>query len=114
MNESDRIRLRHMLDAAREAVSFAESQTRQSLDTNRMLALAEVRLLEIIGEAARSVSQEVKDRYSEVMWKQIVGARYRLIHGYYQVDLNVVWEIITVDLPPLIQVLENALTSDIS
>jgi uncharacterized protein with HEPN domain len=72
-----------------------------------MLSLSLVRLLEIIGEAARGISQEFRDAYPDIAWKNMVGMRDRLIHGYFDVDLDVVWETVIEDLPPLITHLEK-------
>ena len=72
-----------------------------------MLALAVVRLLEIAGEAARSVSQKTRSRISTIPWRDISGTRDRLIHGYVDVNLDIVWSIVTQDLPPLIAELEK-------
>jgi len=74
--------LRHMLDHAREAVSMVQGRTRTDLDTDRLLNLALVRLLEIIGEAASRVVKEDSDLYPDIPWPEIVGLRNRLIHGY--------------------------------
>ncbi len=67
-----------------------------------MLSLAIIRLLEIIGEAASKVTNEIRRQYSSVPWEAIIGARNRLIHAYFDVDLDVVWETIQRDIPPLI------------
>mgnify|MGYP001608772223 FL=1 len=101
------VRLRHMLDHAREAVSMVRGKTRADLDTDRQLNLALVRLLEIIGEAAGRISKEDRDRYSNIPWPEIVGLRNRLIHGYDEVDFDILWQIVTRDLPPLIKNLEK-------
>jgi uncharacterized protein with HEPN domain len=98
----DIVRLRHMLDAARQAVKFAEGRTRDELDTNSMLALSIVRLLEIIGEAAKNVSEDFRRASTRIPWKQIAGTRDRLVHGYFDVDLDIVWAIVSSDLPALI------------
>ena len=100
-------RLGHMLDAATEAVQFVKGKRRADLDTDHQLALALVRLLEILGEAARHVSDEVHKRHPAIPWKEIAGTRDRLVHGYFDVDLDIVWQIVTVDLPPLISELKN-------
>lgn len=104
---SSDIRLRHMLDHAREAVALAEGKTRQALDDDRLLELALVRLLEIVGEAASRVPNEECAKYPEIPWPEIVGLRNRLIHGYDAVDLDILWQIIVHDLPPLITTLET-------
>jgi uncharacterized protein with HEPN domain len=103
------IRLRHMLDHAREARDMAQGRTRADLDSDRMLNLALVRLLEIVGEAAARVSDEERARYPAIPWPEIVGPRNRLIHGYDTVDLDILWQIVQTDLPPLIAALEGIL-----
>lgn len=107
MSKRDRRRLRDMLNAAQKALSFAEGRSRQDLDSNEMLALALVRLLEVIGEAARFVPDEIKANHPEVQWREIAATRNRLIHGYFSVDLDIVWAIIQNDLPPLVEHLET-------
>lgn len=108
---SSDIRLRHMLDHAHEAVALAEGKTRQDLDDDRLLELALVRLLEIVGEAASRVPKEECVKYPEIPWPQIVGLRNRLIHGYDAVDLDILWQIIVHDLPPLVTALEAIVTT---
>lgn len=109
MVRDDQVRLRHMLDAANEAVGFAKGRSRAELDTNRMLSLSLVRLLEVIGEAAYGISPSFREGHPDMAWKQIAGMRNRLIHGYYDVNLDIVWETVTQDLPVLIKQLEQAL-----
>ena len=103
--KDERIRLQHMLDSAQKAVNFAKNRPRQDLESDEMLSLALVRLLEIIGEAAKAVPQDIKNIYPDIAWRDIGRTRDRLIHGYYDVDLDIVWDIVTNDLPPLIQAL---------
>jgi uncharacterized protein with HEPN domain len=105
------VRLRHMLDAAREAVQMARDKTRAALDTDRPLNLSLVRLLEIVGEAASRVPASDRATYSSIPWVQIVGLRNRLIHGYDNVDFDILWQIVTQDLPPLIAELEKLLSA---
>ncbi len=97
----DLVRIHHMLDATREILAFSANKIRLDLDTDRMLCLSLVHLLEIIGEAAVGVSSEFKEKYSQIRWSSIVGMRNRLIHGYYDIDLNIVWKTVTEDIPPL-------------
>jgi len=108
----DIVRLHHMLDAAHKAAKLTETRHRTDLDKDETLSLAVVRLLEILGEAAKNVSEECRRDYPAIPWRQIAGARDRLIHGYFDVDLDIVWKIISVDLPALIPQLEKALGKD--
>lgn len=114
MPKSDKARLRHMLDAAQEAVSFAAGRSRQDLETDRMLNLSLVRLLEIVGEAARGLSPEFRDAHPETPWKKIAGMRDRLIHGYFDVNLDIVWQTVTQEVPMLIAQLEAIASGDIA
>ena len=71
-----------------------------------MGGLALVRLLEVIGEAAGRIPKEEQESHSEIPWAEITGLRNRLIHGYDSVDMDILWQIIQFDLPPLITALE--------
>ena len=101
------VHLRHMLDHAQEAVSMAEGKTRVELETERQLNLSLVRLLEIVGEAASRIPREDRSPYLDIPWSEIIGLRNRLIHGYDAVDLDILWQIVKEDLPPLIDKLEK-------
>ncbi|MHB0915211.1 MAG: HepT-like ribonuclease domain-containing protein [Thermoleophilia bacterium] len=103
----DEVRLRHMLDYSREALELVKDRSRTDLDSDRVLELALVRLLEIIGEAANRVSEEGRERNTEIPWSQIISLRNRLIHGYDSIDMDVLWEILQSDLPALILKLEE-------
>ena len=107
MNENDLVRLRHMLDAAREAVNFVQNKTQKDLFKNRMLALSLIKLVEIIGEAAASVSEETKASLPQIPWQNAIRTRNRLIHGYFDINLAIVWDTVRDNLPPLIAELEK-------
>ncbi len=103
----DIVRVRHMLDAAQKALEFSADAGRDALDDDEKLALSLVRLLEVIGEAANNVSDDFQEKFPEIPWRQIGATRNRLIHGYFDVDLDVVWEIISQDLPKLVPQLQK-------
>ncbi|MBI5250818.1 MAG: DUF86 domain-containing protein [Desulfomonile tiedjei] len=109
MRKDDQIRLRHMLDSAREAVHFAKGKTRGDLDGDRLLALGLMKCVEIIGEAAANISNECRETLPAIPWKSILGMRNRLVHTYFEIDLDVVWYTTTVSLPPLVQIREGIL-----
>ena len=111
MPATDAVRLRHIVDAARQAVAFVRGRSRADLDTDSMLSLALVRLLEVIGEAARAISPAVREAHPETAWSKMAGMRDRLIHGYFDVNLDIVWETVTQDLPMLISQIEPIVRS---
>lgn len=88
-----------MLDYAVEAQALTAGRSRGDLASDRLLNLAIVRLLEVIGEAASRVSEETRSTYPQVPWRQISNLRNRLIHGYDEVDFDILWTIIESDLP---------------
>lgn len=81
MRKDDEIRLRHMLDAAHEALSFVRGRKRCDLDNDRQLVLALIKDIEILGEAATRVLEPTRRDLPEIPWEQIVGMRNRLVHG---------------------------------
>ena len=103
----DAIRLQHMRDYAREAVEMGGGVKREELDANRMLNLALVRLLEVIGEAAAKVTEETRNAHPDLPWSQMTGLRNRLIHGYDAVDFDILWDIINQDMHQHIQRLDE-------
>lgn len=98
-----------MLDHAKEAVELLAGKEKADLYRSRVLELAVVKLVEIVGEAANRLSIEDQLRYPRIPWKEIVGMRNRLVHGYDAIDLDVLWDTVRVDLPPLIEELERTL-----
>lgn len=109
MLKDDRVRLQHMLDAAQDALSFVAERERRDLDSDRMLVLALVKSIEIIGEAGARVSEEGRNATPDVPWSEIVAMRNRLVHAYFDVDLDVVWATIREDLPTLVVALRDVL-----
>ena len=107
MDTVDRVRLEHMLEAAQEALTFAEGKTRADLESNRMLAHALVECLRIVGEAARQVSSETRQQYPAIPWRDIIGMRNLLVHEYFRIDHDIVWQTVTVELPALVHALEE-------
>jgi len=107
--EEDRIRLQHMLDAAQSALRFVKERRREDLEADEMLTFALVRALEIIGEAAGQVSDPTRQTLPQIPWRDIVGMRHRLVHAYFDVDLNRVWDTAVHYVPELVERLVTAL-----
>ena len=98
-----------MLDAAHEALSFVDGRKRDDLDSDRMLTLALMKELEIIGEAAYQMAEESRLEAVGIDWPAIIGMRHRLVHEYQEINLTVIWNTLQEDLPPLIEALEEIL-----
>ena len=98
-----------MLDAARQAVELSQGKKVGGLDPDNETALALARLLEIMGEAAGRVTRELRGRYPEIPWRDIGDTRNRVIHQYFDVDMEIVEAIVRNDLPPLAERLEAIL-----
>jgi len=99
-----------MLEAAREAIGFAEGRTSDELDTNRMLTLALMKEIEIIGEAAYQMAEESRAEATGIHWPAIINMRHRLVHEYQEINLTVLWKTLKEDLPLLVAALEEILT----
>ncbi len=109
MSPDDRIRLRHMADAIKLAARFIGGRSRSDLDADQMLVFSLVRAIEIVGEAATKVSAGGRTEIPGVPWSSIVGMRNRLVHAYFEVDLDVLWNTATQALPELLAKIGPAL-----
>jgi len=97
----DGVALRQMLDHIEEAVTLARNRTRTDLEFDRVFFLALLKLVEIVGEAATRISDVTQAAQPAIPWREIIGTRNRLVHGYDAVDYDILWDIVTADFPPL-------------
>lgn len=107
--KTDSVRLQHMLDATQKALQFTQGRSRQDLNDDELLALAVVRLVEILGEAAKNVSPETRSQSPKIPWRQIAGTRDRLSHAYFDIDLDIIWDIVANGLPAIVPELQKLL-----
>jgi uncharacterized protein with HEPN domain len=105
----DRTRIQHALDAARRIVSSTAGWTRDRLQTDDLETLGLIRLLEVLGEAAGSVSSATRQDHPDLPWRQMTALRNRLVHGYFDIDLQIVWDTARSDVPALVPQLERVL-----
>ena len=103
------IGLRHMLDHAKAAVDFVSNQSFDSFSCNLMLQFALIHSVQVIGEAANRLPPSLRDQYPEIPWRNVIGMRNRLVHGYDVIDLKVLWDTTREDLPALILLLEKSI-----
>jgi uncharacterized protein with HEPN domain len=107
----DRQRLLHIYEAIIEVETYVSGSSVESFLANSMMKYACVKQIEIIGEAANLITYETKDIMPEVPWKQIVGMRHLLVHEYFGVDFELIWQVISFNLPLLKKQVEIHLKS---
>ena len=100
--QDDKTRIKHMFDAAQKAITFTNNRTFQDLEEDEMLALALVKLIEIVGEAASRVSKDYQANHTQIPWSAMIGMRNRLVHAYFDINLKILWQTTQEDLPSLI------------
>jgi uncharacterized protein with HEPN domain len=105
MRPEDRTRIQHLIEAATKAVAYTAGRSRSDLDEDELLRLALTKLVEIVGEAAKQVSSETRTAYPAVPWSLAARTRDRLIHHYFDINLDVLWQTVISDLPNLLAAL---------
>ena len=111
VSPSDRALLLDMLAGAEEVRDYVAGRTRDEYETDRMFRRAVERVTEIIGEAVRGISTELKAAHPEVPWHQISATRHILAHEYGRIDNEIMWRIATVHLLELIRLLGPIIAS---
>jgi len=103
MQPEDHVRLRHLVDAASTAGRFITGRSRSDLDEDEMLRLALTKLVEIVGEAAKQISSAGRAELPGIPWSAAARMRDRLVHHYFDIDLDVLWSTVITDLPALLE-----------
>lgn len=111
MRPDDRVRILHMRDACLSVERFVHGRSRPDLDQDEMLRFALVRAMEIIGEASARVSAEVRNSEPYIPWREAVDIRNRLIHAYFDIDLDILWRTALDDIPALFKSLDTLLNA---
>ena len=97
----DSERLKHIIEAIDNIYEFVNEITYDEFCSNKMMRFAVVKNLEIVGEASYMLSKEIKEQHAEIDWQDIIALRHLLVHGYYHIRDEIVWAMISDDLPPL-------------
>ncbi len=103
----DRARVMHILEAIGHINAYTEKVAFSDFEQNDMMVFACIKQLEIIGEAANHLSDSTKDSFPEISWKEIIGLRHVLVHQYYEVNVQLIWGIVSNDLPTFKTQIEN-------
>lgn len=111
MQSKDKIRLRHILDEAADACHYVKDITLDEFAEDGKTVRAVIRSIDVIGEAASKISIEFRKEHPDVPWQKIIGMRNRLIHVYFDIDCNIIWQTVKENLPPLIKQLQSILDS---
>lgn len=104
-----RLFIEDMLEAISRVEQFTQGYREEEFERDALVSSAVIRQLEVLGEAAANIPEAVRANYAHIPWRRIVGLRNMLIHAYFQVDLGIIWQIITVNLPETKQQLKEML-----
>lgn len=97
----DRQRLLHILESIEEIERYTTKANFETFLGNSMMRFASIKQIEIIGEAANYITDATKSKFTDIQWRQIIGLRHILVHEYFGVDSNLIWQIIANDIPKL-------------
>ncbi len=112
MAKDDLVYVGHMLDTARKVLSRVKGKSRRQYDEDENLRLALAHLIQVLGEAARRVSTDFQEAHREIPWNEIIGMRHKIVHDYLELDEDIVWEVVTTDLPLLAAALDRIVPED--
>jgi uncharacterized protein with HEPN domain len=99
--------INHILEAASEINDYIKGLDKNSFINNKLVRAATVRQIQIIGEATKKLSETTKSKYPNVPWKDIAGMRDKIVHDYFGIDYEAVWQTVTIDIPALIKILKG-------
>jgi uncharacterized protein with HEPN domain len=102
LRADDRVRVLHMIEACESVQRFIQGRRRLDFESDQMLLFAVIRAIEVLGEAAGKVSEDTRSACPEIPWPEITNMRNRLIHGYFDIDIDIVWNTASIEFPALL------------
>ena len=112
MKQNDRKKLSNMLEVSREAMDLVQNETREDLDRNKQLTLSLLKYIEMIGSAASRVSRECQNGCEPIPWDQIMEMTQQVVHTYWEIDRDWIWEKMEKDIPAISKALEILLSAE--
>jgi len=112
MKKEPLIFLNHILESIKNIEEYSQGLTKEKLTKNIKIQDAIIRRIEIIGEATKNLPKEILKKYEQVEWNKVIRTRDKLIHGYFGVDLDIVWKIVKKDMPKLKEQIQNILKEE--
>lgn len=112
MKKKDIVYILHIRDAIDLILEYTKDLNRKDFNSKQVIQDAVIRRIAIIGEAVKNISMNFREKYSEIAWKKIAGMRDKVIHGYFNVDIDRVWTVIIKDIPVLKREIEEIINKE--
>ena len=112
MKDKDKVYLLHIKDSTKWIIELQKQFNKNEFKESRLFQNGVIREVEIIGEASNKLSKDIKEKYPEVAWIEIIGMRNKVIHEYFGIDLEAVWKTISVDIPDLLEKIEKIIKNE--
>jgi len=101
--------LEDIIEHMNYAEEFIRDMTFDEFKSDKKTVLSVTKCIEVVGEATKHIPDQIRERYPGIPWRDMAGIRDRLVHGYFKVDLSIVWTTVTIEFPELRSMLENVL-----
>ena len=112
MKKKDIVYIKHIRDAIELIIDYTKELGKLDFNSKIITQDAVIRRIQVIGEAVKNVSMGFKEKYASIPWKKIAGMRDKITHGYFNVDIDIVWKVIVKDIPTLKQNIEDIIKKE--